>query len=160
MSQANEDNLIWIDLEMTGLDTDTDSILEIATIVTDKDLRILAEGPVFAIRHALERLEGMDAWNAVIKAALSRFRRRPRGRRASHPRFPQGMGAAGQVADVRQLDLPGSPLPAPSDAAPGTLLPLPQSRRVDPEGIGAPLGARHRQGLFQGIRTHSAVGYP
>src|SRR5215469_13562344 len=63
MSQVNEDNLIWIDLEMTGLDTDNDSILEIATIVTDKDLAILAEGPVFAIRHALERLEAMDAWN-------------------------------------------------------------------------------------------------
>jgi len=63
MSQANEDNLIWIDLEMTGLDTDNDSILEIATIVTDKDLTILAEGPVFAIRHSLDRLEAMDTWN-------------------------------------------------------------------------------------------------
>ena len=63
MSQANDDNLIWIDLEMTGLDTDADSILEIATIVTDKDLHVLAEGPVFAIHHPLERLEGMDAWN-------------------------------------------------------------------------------------------------
>ncbi|BDU22055.1 oligoribonuclease [Dyella sp. GSA-30] len=63
MSQANDDNLIWIDLEMTGLDTDADSILEIATIVTDKDLHVLAEGPVFAIHHPVERLEGMDAWN-------------------------------------------------------------------------------------------------
>ncbi|MFC5741181.1 oligoribonuclease [Dyella tabacisoli] len=63
MSQSHDDNLIWIDLEMTGLDTDADSILEIATIVTDKDLLILAEGPVFAIRHPLDRLEGMDSWN-------------------------------------------------------------------------------------------------
>ena len=63
MSQVNEDNLVWIDLEMTGLDTDNDSILEIATIVTDKDLTILAEGPVFAIRHEAERLEAMDTWN-------------------------------------------------------------------------------------------------
>ena len=63
MSQANDDNLIWIDLEMTGLDTDTDSILEIATLVTDKDLNILAEGPVFAVRHELDRLEAMDTWN-------------------------------------------------------------------------------------------------
>jgi oligoribonuclease len=63
MSQANEDNLIWIDLEMTGLDTCNDSILEIATVVTDKDLVILAEGPVFAIHHAVERLEAMDTWN-------------------------------------------------------------------------------------------------
>ncbi|HXD35132.1 MAG TPA: oligoribonuclease [Rhodanobacter sp.] len=63
MSQANDDNLIWIDLEMTGLDTDHDSILEIATVVTDKDLNVLAEGPVFAIRHEIDRLESMDSWN-------------------------------------------------------------------------------------------------
>ena len=59
----HEDHLIWLDLEMTGLDTDSDSILEIATIVTDKSLNILAEGPEFAIRHELARLESMDDWN-------------------------------------------------------------------------------------------------
>ena len=59
----HEDNLIWIDLEMTGLDPDHDSILEIATVVTDKDLNRLAEGPEFAIGHSLERLEAMDDWN-------------------------------------------------------------------------------------------------
>ncbi|WP_133478328.1 oligoribonuclease [Cognatilysobacter segetis] len=55
--------LIWIDLEMTGLDTGTDSILEIATIVTDADLQILAEGPELAIAHPVARLEAMDDWN-------------------------------------------------------------------------------------------------
>ena len=55
--------LIWIDLEMTGLDTLADSILEIATVVTDADLRILAEGPELAINHPLERLQAMDDWN-------------------------------------------------------------------------------------------------
>ena len=59
----HEDNLIWIDLEMTGLDPLHDSILEIATIVTDKDLNFLAEGPEFALRHPVERLEAMDDWN-------------------------------------------------------------------------------------------------
>jgi len=59
----HEDHLIWIDLEMTGLDTDQDSVLEIATIITDKSLNILAEGPELAIRHALARLEAMDDWN-------------------------------------------------------------------------------------------------
>lgn len=59
----HDDNLIWIDLEMTGLDTDNDSILEIATIVTDKDLNVIAEGPVFAISHSDARLQQMDAWN-------------------------------------------------------------------------------------------------
>jgi oligoribonuclease len=58
-----EQRLIWIDLEMTGLDSDNDSILEIATVVTDAQLEILAEGPELAIRHPLERLEAMDEWN-------------------------------------------------------------------------------------------------
>ena len=64
MSAVNDDNLVWVDLEMTGLDTDRDSILEIATIVTDRDLNVLAEGPVFAIRHEVDRLETMDGWNS------------------------------------------------------------------------------------------------
>ena len=55
--------LIWIDLEMTGLDTDRDGILEIATVVTDGQLNILAEGPEFAIAHPLATLEAMDDWN-------------------------------------------------------------------------------------------------
>ena len=58
-----DDNLIWIDLEMTGLDTDRDSVLEIATIVTDRELDVLAEGPVFAIAHPESRLQAMDDWN-------------------------------------------------------------------------------------------------
>ena len=63
MTQPDEHNLIWIDLEMTGLDPDRDSILEIATVVTDKDLNLLAEGPEFAIAHPLARLQAMDDWN-------------------------------------------------------------------------------------------------
>ena len=59
----DDNNLIWIDLEMTGLDPDNDSILEIATIVTDRDLNVLAEGPELAIVHPLARLEAMDDWN-------------------------------------------------------------------------------------------------
>jgi oligoribonuclease len=57
------DRLIWIDLEMTGLDTDNDSIIEIATLVTDKYLVELAEGPVLAIATPLARLQAMDDWN-------------------------------------------------------------------------------------------------
>jgi oligoribonuclease len=56
-------NLIWIDLEMTGLCTQSDSIIEIATIVTDKHLNELAEGPVLAIRQSPETMDGMDEWN-------------------------------------------------------------------------------------------------
>ena len=58
-----EGRLIWIDLEMTGLDTGRDSILEIATIVTDSNLEVLAEGPELAIAHPLSALEAMDEWN-------------------------------------------------------------------------------------------------
>lgn len=56
-------NLIWIDLEMTGLDTVNDRIIEIATIVTDKDLNVLAEGPMIAVHQANAVLDAMDGWN-------------------------------------------------------------------------------------------------
>jgi oligoribonuclease len=59
----DRDNLIWIDLEMTGLRTDADSIIEIATVVTDAQLNVLAEGPVLAIGTAGEILSAMDEWN-------------------------------------------------------------------------------------------------
>ncbi|MCU0756607.1 MAG: oligoribonuclease [Xanthomonadales bacterium] len=55
--------LIWIDLEMTGLDPDRDSIIEIATLVTTAELELVAEGPVFAIHHPESRLQVMDDWN-------------------------------------------------------------------------------------------------
>ena len=59
----SEHNLIWIDLEMTGLDTANDLIIEMATIVTDSQLNILAEGPVLAIHQSDEVMNGMDEWN-------------------------------------------------------------------------------------------------
>ncbi len=59
----HDDNLIWIDLEMTGLRPNDDVIIEIATIVTDSDLNTLAEGPVLAIHQPDERMTGMDEWN-------------------------------------------------------------------------------------------------
>ena len=63
MTQPDSQRLIWIDLEMTGLDPQRDRIIEIATIVTDKDLNLLAEGPVLAIRQPEAVLERMDEWN-------------------------------------------------------------------------------------------------
>lgn len=59
----NPNNLIWIDLEMTGLDPERDVIIEIATIVTDSDLEVLAEGPVIAVHQSDAVLAGMDEWN-------------------------------------------------------------------------------------------------
>ena len=62
-TDPRNDRLIWIDLEMTGLDTGQDSIIEIATVVTDSQLNVLAEGPEFAIAHPVAMLEAMDDWN-------------------------------------------------------------------------------------------------
>ena len=61
--RPNEMNLIWLDMEMTGLEPDTDLIIEVAVVVTDMHLNILAEGPVFAIHQSDEALDKMDAWN-------------------------------------------------------------------------------------------------
>ena len=62
---VNDDHLVWIDLEMTGLDPETDTIIEIATIVTDSELATLAEGPTLAIHVGEDVLAGMDAWNTT-----------------------------------------------------------------------------------------------
>ncbi len=61
--QPSANNLVWLDLEMTGLNLDVNRIIEIATIVTDPDLKILAEGPVLAIKQSHTLLQTMDKWN-------------------------------------------------------------------------------------------------
>jgi len=58
-------NLIWVDMEMTGLDTERDVVIEIATIVTDSELNTLAEGPVIAVHQSDDRLAAMDEWNTT-----------------------------------------------------------------------------------------------
>ena len=61
--RPNEMNLVWVDMEMTGLEPETDRIIEVAIVVTDMHLNVLAEGPVFAIHQSDETLDKMDAWN-------------------------------------------------------------------------------------------------
>ena len=75
MENSLETRLIWLDLEMTGLDPDQDTILEIATIVTDAELNELAEGPVYAIRHNESVLQGMDDWNTEHHTASGLWKR-------------------------------------------------------------------------------------
>ena len=60
---ADPNNLIWIDMEMTGLQPDRDRIIEIALLVTDSQLNVLAEGPLIVIHQSDEALEAMDSWN-------------------------------------------------------------------------------------------------
>jgi oligoribonuclease len=62
-SSSNQNNLIWLDMEMSGLLPDTDRILELAAVVTDAELNVLAESPVFVIHQSDAVLDGMDAWN-------------------------------------------------------------------------------------------------
>ena len=61
----NSSNLIWVDMEMTGLEPDTDVVIEIASIVTDSDLNTLAEGPVIALHQSDQYLAAMDEWNTT-----------------------------------------------------------------------------------------------
>ena len=62
-NQKSNQNLIWIDLEMTGLDPEKERIIEIATIITDSNLTIVAEGPNLVINQPKELIENMDEWN-------------------------------------------------------------------------------------------------
>jgi oligoribonuclease len=74
------DNLVWIDLEMTGLNPDVDHIIEIATIVTDAQLNVIAEGPVIAVHQPEPILAGMDDWNRRThgeSGLIDRVRRSP-----------------------------------------------------------------------------------
>ena len=61
--KKSENNLIWVDMEMTGLLPDTDRIIEVAIVITDPQLTVRVEGPVFAIHQSDATLDGMDAWN-------------------------------------------------------------------------------------------------
>ncbi len=69
MSENKSDRLIWLDLEMTGLEPDSCTILEIATVVTSADLEVIATGPNLAIHHPDATLDAMDEWNTTHHTA-------------------------------------------------------------------------------------------
>lgn len=70
-----DDNLIWIDMEMTGLQPEVNRVIEVAAIITDKNLNILHEGPVVAVHQSREILDGMDAWNTETHTKSGLVRR-------------------------------------------------------------------------------------
>ena len=75
MAQDNG-NLIWIDMEMSGLKSDTDRIIEVALVVTDSQLTVVAEAPVLVVHQSDEVMDGMDNWNKSTGSGLSRPARR------------------------------------------------------------------------------------
>jgi oligoribonuclease len=99
------DNLIWIDLEMTGLDTQRDKIIEIATVITDKHLNMVAEGPVLAIRQDEDILDEMDAWNSKQHAKSGLLER------VQNSRISEGEAETATLAFLRQhVELGASPM--------------------------------------------------
>ena len=101
----NNDNLIWVDLEMTGLEPEIDTIIEIATIVTDPQLNTLAEGPVIAIHVGDEKLLSMDDWNTEHHTASGLVDRV----RASH--YSLGIAATETIAFLEPwIDTGKSPM--------------------------------------------------
>ena len=122
------DNLVWIDLEMTGLDSQRDHILEIATLITDAQLNILAEGPVIAIQQPAELLDNLDDWNRQHHGKSGLLER------CRQSAVSTAAAEAATLAFIREY------VPAKKSPLCGNkLLPLPQPRRLHPERAGAPL---------------------
>ena len=156
-------NLVWVDMEMTGLEPDTDRIIEVAVVVTDMHLNILAEGPVFAIHQSDETLDKMDAWNKGTHGRSGLIDRVKASTvteaeaEAALIAFLKQYVPSGQIADVRQHDLPGPPLHGALHAEAGSVFPLPQPRRHDAEGTVPPLEAGTGVNGFKKHQKHTAL---
>ena len=153
--------LIWIDLEMTGQIPETDRIIEIATLVTDGNLNVMAEGPVLAVKQSDAALAAMDDWNQRTHGASGLIERvrnsvtRDAEAQAITLDFLRQYSERG-ASPMRQQHLSGPPLPGALHAGAGSLLPLPQSGCEHGEGAGAALGAA---GAELSEQAHDASGH-
>ena len=102
---AYSENLVWMDLEMTGLDPEVERILEIATIITDSSLNVIAEGPVFCVTQPQSLLDAMDDWNTSHQTASGLVDR------VKREGVSEQVAAAQTLAFIQQYVEPGqSPL--------------------------------------------------
>ncbi len=161
-----KENLIWIDLEMTGLNPDRDRIIEIATVVTDKELTVLAEGPVCAIHQtddvlaAMDELEHAPARDVGSHGARAREHARPSTkpsrRRSRFLRKHVDQGASPICGNSICQDRRFLSRHMPELAA---YFPLPQPRRVDAQDPREAVAARDREPVREELRASRARRY-
>ena len=126
----NASNLCWLDMEMTGLDPERERIIEVAMIITDSDLNVLAQSEVYAVHQSDELLDGMDEWNTATHGRTG-LTRRVRESRLTEAEVEQklldfiAMDSRKSHADVRQFHPSRPPLHGQIHAAPRSIFPLP-----------------------------------
>ena len=129
MAQDNN-NLIWIDMEMSGLSPDNDHIIEVALVVTDSQLNVVAEAPVLVVSQPEAVLDGMDNWNKSTHAKsglidkVKIIQADEAEVEASHDHVSARICCHRGFSHVRQFDLPGSAFSGALDAATGGLFSL------------------------------------
>ena len=131
MAQVNNNNLIWIDMEMSGLIPDSDRILEVALVVTDSQLNVVAEAPVLAVHQSDSILDNMDKWNKSTHAK-SGLIDKVKGSKLNEDEIEKDMIAFLQkhstpkyFSDVWQYYLSGPTFPGSYDAKIRSVLSLP-----------------------------------
>jgi oligoribonuclease len=159
----SDQNLIWLDCEMTGLDPETDRLIEIAVIVTGANLEPRIEGPVLVIHQSDEQLDRMDAWNKGTHGRSGLIDKVKASTVTEAEAEQQIAGVHGEIqpqergADVRQHHRPGPALPGEVHAQAGGVLSLPQPGRQHAEGAGQALAARGVQRSFKKQQLHTAL---
>ena len=156
------DNLIWVDMEMTGLDPDHNVVIEIATIVTDSDLNTLAEGPVIAVHQDDATLAAMDEWNTSHHTHSGLVDRVRASVHDAHSAAQLTLAFLQQWVPAGASPMCGNSIcqdrrfMARHMPAAGALLPLPQPGCQHPENPDAALATRTRGGHHQDLHPPGA----